>query len=81
MYAGTVLDGPIAGQHLTARYPGFLLADKIHRRAWVYQLHGPDWRLVSDDDGSIDRALDDDRAIRAALGDTYDVIALPDGSE
>ena len=79
MYSACVVDGPLAGRHMTAHHSAFLLADRSRRLAWVYQLGASGWKVVPDDDGRGERALDYDRATATALGHGYDVIAHPDG--
>jgi hypothetical protein len=78
MHTDVVADGPLAGRHITSHHPTFLLADRPNGLAWVYRLDSSGWRVVPDDDGQLERALDGDRAIATALGDGYDVIAHPD---
>lgn len=75
---GTCHGGPLNGQERASRYPaGFLAADKTASRAWLY-----DWRddgfHVREEQG---RELDGGRAIQAAVGDEYDVIAVPGEGE
>jgi hypothetical protein len=79
VHEAIVHDGPLRGRWIGARYPGFLLADKPRCLAWVYRLTDSGWSVVADDDGTFERALDDSKAITAALGDQYDVIAHPGG--
>jgi hypothetical protein len=76
LHVGLCHGGPLDGREMVSRYPkGFLLADKSTGRAWLY-----DWR-----DNAFhlrepgERQLDGDRAVQAALGDEYDVVALPKG--
>jgi hypothetical protein len=77
---GICLDGPLAGQQLTSRYPkGALLCDRPAGHAWLY-----DWT----DDGFTSRTgadpmpleedgTADDNRWRAAEQGDYDVIAAP----
>lgn len=74
MFEGRCYGGPLDGLAAVSRYPkGLLLGDKTTGRAWIY-----DWR-----DGGFHvrdtqpRRLDPDRAVETALGEEYDVIALP----
>ncbi|WP_345513894.1 hypothetical protein [Phytohabitans houttuyneae] len=77
MHEGRCHGGPLDGQVRISRYPsGFLLGDKPSGRAWFY-----DWR-----DGAFHvrdpepQPLTDDLAIDCAIGQEYDVLALPDPS-
>jgi hypothetical protein len=70
--------GPLDGQVRISRYPsGFLLGDKPSGRVWFY-----DWRddafHVRDPEP---RPLTDDLVVSTALGEEYDVLALPDTVE
>lgn len=77
---GTCHGGPLDGQERVSRFPaGFLAADKPAGRAWLY-----DWNPergcfdVREPEG---RELDGDRAIEAAVGDEYDVVAVSTGDD
>ncbi|MFC0529592.1 hypothetical protein [Phytohabitans kaempferiae] len=74
MHEGGCHGGPLDGQVRISRYPnGFLLGDKPTGRAWFY-----DWR-----DGAFHvrdpepQPLTDGLMLETALGEAYDVLALP----
>lgn len=76
---GTCEGGPLDGREIAIRCPlGFLAADTEAGKGWVYAPADPDrWVLVPEADGTLDRELDDEKALRTALGDRYDVVAIP----
>ena len=86
IYEGIAVGGPLDGETVQSRFPkGFLYADPVGGRAWVYDyaeggtsgtsgLEQPSTftaREVAD--------LDREKAMKAAEGDTYDVRAYDDG--
>lgn len=72
-YTGVCRGGPYDGHTVTSRFPkGFLLADKEHSNAFVYDWNGQAY-VCRDPSGA---ALDDDGAWRASEENTYDVIAM-----
>lgn len=75
LYHGGPLDGIEARAEGSA---GTIVADKPNGFAWKYK-RGADGGMYVESEDPI--ALDDELAEVAALGDEYDVIALPDDPE
>lgn len=72
-HEGRCLGGPLDGEVVAGRHPtGFVLADKPAGIAWIYD-RLPDGTFAVREAGG--RKLDHRRAIAAAIGDEYDVIA------
>ena len=86
LYEGVAVGGPLDGKQVESRFPkGFIYADPVGNRVWVYDYHEG---ATSDTSGLTglsqfvareETELDRDKAIKAAEGDTYDVRAYDDG--
>lgn len=75
---GHAQGGPLDGEFVSSRFPkGFLLVDKLGRRAWVYDWNGSAF-LCRDDDP---RELDEGRRWKTAEGGEYDVRAYESSEE
>lgn len=71
--------GPVDGQELRAEGTvGTIVADKPNGFAWKYKRGADGVMHVENEDPM---ALDEELAEAAALGEEYDVIALPDDPE
>lgn len=77
---GTCLDGPLAGQELSTRYPkGALLCDRPAGKVWIYEWTGEAFQSRTGDD-ALDLIEDESAAnnrFRAAAEGDYDVLAAP----
>ena len=74
MYEGTCIGGPMDGHTITVRCPmGVLVADKTTGQAWLYDRREAAFHVRDQQP----RQLDPDRAATAALGEGWDVMALP----
>lgn len=75
---GVCNGGPLDGKNAISRFSkGFLLVDKLGRRAWVYDWNGSAF-LCRDDEP---RELDEDRRWETAEGGEYDVRAYESSKE
>lgn len=79
LYTGMCVGGPLDGQYETCRYPaGFVLVDRPAGRAWVYKRGGRRrWFIAALADGREARPYRAEMALEAALGERYDVRAVP----
>lgn len=77
---GTCIDGPLAGQELTSRYPkGALICDRPAGKLWIYDWTDDGFKSRSGDQPmplEEDETADDNRWRAAEEGD-YDVVAAP----
>jgi hypothetical protein len=77
---GTCLDGPLAGQELTSRYPkGVLICDRPAGQLFIYDWTDGGFRSRSGSDPMtlVDDPDADDNRWRAAEEGDYDVLAAP----
>lgn len=75
LFEGICRGGPLDGETATSRFPaGFVLADKLAGRAWIYDRRHDGTYVVRGGDPDPARELDHTKALAAVLGQEYDVI-------
>ena len=79
LYVGVIVGGPLDGGVEYSRYPaGFVLVDRPAGRAWLYKRQQPhQWHIAPLPDGREARPYRPELAVEAAMGERYDVRAMP----
>lgn len=76
LYEGIAVGGPFDGRQVESRFPkGFICADPAGGRVWVYDYNDSTDQFIAREVDKLDR----NKAMKAALSDTYDVRAYDDG--